>query len=54
MTTKNTTVLDARAVERTLKRMSVEIVELNRGTDNLIIVGIQRRGVQLADRLVAG
>jgi pyrimidine operon attenuation protein/uracil phosphoribosyltransferase len=32
--------------------MSVEIVELNRGTDDLIIVGIQRRGVQLADRLV--
>jgi pyrimidine operon attenuation protein/uracil phosphoribosyltransferase len=52
MTTKNTTVLDARAVERTLKRMSVEIVELNHGTDDLIIVGIQRRGVQLADRLV--
>jgi pyrimidine operon attenuation protein/uracil phosphoribosyltransferase len=52
MTTKNTTVLDARAVERTLKRMSVEIVELHRGTDDLIIVGIQRRGVQLADRLV--
>jgi len=35
-----------------LKRMSVEIVELNRGTDDLIIVGIQRRGVQLADQLV--
>ena len=52
MTTKTTTVLDARAVERTLKRMSVEIVELNHGTDDLIIVGIQRRGVQLADRLV--
>src|SRR3954449_11389699 len=52
MTTKTTTVLDARAVERTLKRMSVEIVELHRGTDDLIIVGIQRRGVQLADRLV--
>src|SRR5215210_5074019 len=52
MTTKTTTVLDARAVERTLKRMSVEIVELNRGTDDLIVVGIQRRGVQLADRLV--
>src|SRR3954467_1128254 len=52
MATKNATVLDARAVERTLKRMSVEIVELNRGTDDLIIVGIQRRGVQLADRLV--
>ena len=52
MATKTTTVLDARAVERTLKRMSVEIVELNKGTDDLIIVGIQRRGVQLADRLV--
>ena len=52
MTTKNTTVLDARAVERTLKRMAVEIVELNRGTDDLIVVGIQRRGVQLADRIV--
>ena len=51
MTTKTTTVLDSRAVERTLKRMSVEIVELNRGTDNLILVGIQRRGVQLADQL---
>src|SRR3954466_3857583 len=52
MATKNATVLDARAVERTLKRMAVEIVELNKGTDDLIIVGIQRRGVQLADRLV--
>src|SRR3954465_232223 len=52
MTTKTTTVLDARAVERTLKRMSVEIVEMNGGTDGLIVVGIQRRGVQLADRLV--
>ena len=49
MTTKNTTVLDARAVERTLKRMSVEIVELNRGTDNLIIVGIPRRGVRMIE-----
>jgi len=52
MATKNATVLDARAVERTLKRMAVEIVELNKGTDDLIIVGIQRRGVQLADRIV--
>ena len=52
MATKKTTVLDARAVERTLKRMAVEIAELNRGTDDLILVGIQRRGVQLANRLV--
>src|SRR6187551_274235 len=46
------TVLDARAMGRTLRRMADEIVELNDGTDDLIIVGIQRRGVQLADRIV--
>ena len=38
---------------RTLKRMADEIVELNDGTADLIIVGIQRRGVQLASRIVA-
>jgi pyrimidine operon attenuation protein/uracil phosphoribosyltransferase len=48
-----TTLLDARAVERTLKRVADEIVELNDGTDALVLVGIQRRGVQLADRLAA-
>ena len=52
-TTEQKTVLSARAVERTLKRMANEIVELNDGTADLIIVGIQRRGVQLAGRLVS-
>ena len=47
------TVLDARALGRTLRRMADEIVELNNGTDGLVLVGIQRRGVQLAARLVA-
>lgn len=45
-------ILTATAVERTLKRMADEIVELNDGTEQLVIVGIQRRGVQLARRLV--
>lgn len=31
--------------------MADEIVELNDGTDDLIIIGIQRRGVQLAERI---
>lgn len=53
MAGKNKTVLDARAMDRTLKRMADEIVELNDGTDELILVGIQRRGVQLANRIVA-
>jgi pyrimidine operon attenuation protein/uracil phosphoribosyltransferase len=47
-----TTLLDAPAVERTLRRMAEEIVELNEGTADLVIVGIQRRGVQLAERIV--
>jgi pyrimidine operon attenuation protein/uracil phosphoribosyltransferase len=46
------TILDAKALDRTLRRMADEIVELNDGTAGLVIVGIQRRGVQLAARLV--
>ena len=49
----SSTVLDARALGRTLRRMAEEIVELNNGTDGLVLVGIQRRGVQLASRLAA-
>jgi pyrimidine operon attenuation protein/uracil phosphoribosyltransferase len=53
MPSRQTTVLDARAMDRVLRRMADEIVEHNDGTDDLIIVGIQRRGVQLATRIVA-
>ena len=49
----SSTVLDAKALARTLRRMADEIVELNDGTEGLVLVGIQRRGVQLAERLVA-
>jgi pyrimidine operon attenuation protein/uracil phosphoribosyltransferase len=51
MAPNQSTVLDARAVDRTLKRMADEIVEHNDGTANLVVVGIQRRGVQLAARI---
>ena len=53
MTDRQQVMLDARAMDRTLRRMADEIVELNEGTDDLIIVGIQRRGVQLAARIVS-
>ena len=33
--------------------MADEIVELNNGTEDLVIVGIQRRGVQLAAQIVS-
>lgn len=49
----STVLLDERALARTLGRMADEIVEHNEGTDGLVIVGIQRRGVQLAQRIVA-
>jgi pyrimidine operon attenuation protein/uracil phosphoribosyltransferase len=52
-TAGTTTVLDARAVDRALKRMADEIVEHNAGTEGLVLVGIQRRGVQLAARIAA-
>jgi pyrimidine operon attenuation protein/uracil phosphoribosyltransferase len=43
--------LDDRALGRTLARMATEIVERAGGTDKLVLVGIQRRGVELAARL---
>ncbi len=53
MPASSLTILDARSLQRTLRRMADEIVELNDGTDDLLIVGIQRRGVQLAARIVS-
>ena len=43
--------MDERAVNRTLARMAREIVEHNDGVAGLAIIGIQRRGVQLASRI---
>lgn len=43
--------LDERAIARALSRMASEIVERCGGTDGLVLVGIQRRGVELAERL---
>src|SRR5881397_1495220 len=48
---ERTTILDARAVSRALQHMAVAVLELAHGTDDLVLVGIQRRGVQLAERL---
>lgn len=44
-------ILDERAMSRALARMASEIVERCHGTDDLVLVGIQRRGVELANRL---
>jgi pyrimidine operon attenuation protein/uracil phosphoribosyltransferase len=46
-----TRLMDTRAVERALDRMAREIVELKGGVTGLCLIGIQRRGVELAERL---
>jgi pyrimidine operon attenuation protein/uracil phosphoribosyltransferase len=51
MTDAPAVVLNARAVARTISRMADEILELNEGTEGLVLVGIQRRGVQIAERI---
>src|SRR5213594_5261830 len=48
---ERTILLDARAMSRALQRMAVEILELAHGPGDLVLIGIQRRGVELADRI---
>jgi pyrimidine operon attenuation protein / uracil phosphoribosyltransferase len=44
-------VMEADDVRRALTRIAHEIVEHNRGTDDLVLVGIRTRGAPLAERL---
>jgi pyrimidine operon attenuation protein / uracil phosphoribosyltransferase len=46
------TVLDQVAIQRALTRIAHEILEKNRSTEKLALVGIHTRGVPLAQRLV--
>jgi pyrimidine operon attenuation protein/uracil phosphoribosyltransferase len=46
-----TVILDARALARALQRMAVAVRELASEPGDLVLVGIQRRGVELAERL---
>ena len=44
-------ILDEKEIERILKRLANEIIEKNKGCENLYIVGIHTRGVPLAKRI---
>ncbi|MFA4990055.1 MAG: bifunctional pyr operon transcriptional regulator/uracil phosphoribosyltransferase PyrR [Candidatus Omnitrophota bacterium] len=44
-------ILDKDAITRAIMRIAHEIVERNKGIDNLCLVGIRNRGVYLAQRL---
>lgn len=48
---KKKTVLDEAAIMRGLTRIAHEIVERNKGGENLVLIGIKTRGYPLAKRL---
>ena len=47
----STTVMDADRIGRTLTRIAHEIVERNKGVQDLALVGVRRRGEHIARRL---
>ena len=47
------TVLDARDISRALTRIAHEILERNKGAQDLVLLGIPSRGVPLAKRIAA-
>lgn len=49
---KENTVMDADAIKRALTRMTYEIIERNKGTEDIVIVGIKTRGEYLGERIV--
>lgn len=44
-------ILDEKAMDRSLMRLAHEIIERNRGTKDVILIGIKSRGVPLAHRI---
>lgn len=48
-----TLIIDAGSLNRTIARLAHEIVERNRGADNLAVLGIRTRGVPIAKRIIA-
>ena len=49
---EKTRIMDGVRIKRALSRLASEIVEDNQGAKNLYLVGIRRRGVPIAERLV--
>ncbi len=46
--TEKVIIMDEQAMQRALSRIAFEIIERNKGTEDIAIIGIQRRGVALA------
>jgi len=45
------TVMDEKAIRQALRRIAHEIIEHNKGIENVVLVGVRKRGVPLAERL---
>jgi pyrimidine operon attenuation protein / uracil phosphoribosyltransferase len=50
---KVVTVMDADAMRRAITRIAHEVLERNKGTEGLALIGIRSRGVHIADRIAA-
>ena len=48
---KEKVVIDAEGIDRALTRIAYEILEKNKGTENIVLIGIRTGGVFLAQRL---
>ncbi|GGH74633.1 pyrimidine operon attenuation protein/uracil phosphoribosyltransferase [Pullulanibacillus pueri] len=44
-------IMDESAIRRALTRLSHEVIERNKGTEDLVLVGIKTRGIYLAKRI---
>lgn len=44
-------ILDDKAMKRALARVSHEIIEKNKGVEDIVLIGVKRRGVPLAERI---
>lgn len=50
---KKNVIMDADAMRRAITRIAHEIIERNKGVENVVLVGIRTRGVPIAERLAA-
>ena len=50
---KKNIIMDSEAIRRALVRIAHEIIEKNKGVEDVVIVGIRTRGVPLAQRIAA-
>ena len=51
--THKATVMDEKSIKQALRRIAHEIIESNKGIEDVVLIGVRQRGVPLANRLQA-